>query len=109
MLYSYLLSEIFNNPNNSHILLYIAKDTYEQTTLIKDHSNDIKALIKTRNKLANFYKWWELGNFELPNLIDDIGECNWCFSRDLCSTSAIAFDELTEWGNTPNYDTFKEM
>ena len=36
-----------------------------------------------------------MGVFDLPALIDDPGECNRCFSKELCATNAIAFDELT--------------
>lgn len=55
----------------------------------------MKNLIWIWNKIAKYYKGRDQkGDFALPPLIDNTSECNRCFSKNLCATNAIAFDEL---------------
>ena len=72
---------------------------------------EMKGMIMNRNKIVNFYKQKQQGDFTLPPVLTDTSQCNRCFTRKLCAFNALAFDEKTNSGETPeyrDYDTHAE-
>lgn len=51
MIYLMILSEVFSNPNNCHLLVYIMKDKDKQNKSIQWLDGEISGLIQNRNIL----------------------------------------------------------
>lgn len=75
MIYLMVLKEVFKNPNDRHLLVYIMNDAKNKQ--IKWLDNEIKGLIQHRNTLARYKKYFKKAIFALPPMIRDDRKCNW--------------------------------
>ena len=69
MIYLMILGEVFQNPNNKHLLVYIMKDG--KNVPVSWIDSEIKGLIQNRNILCKYKKKHRLGHYELPPMIKD--------------------------------------
>jgi CRISPR/Cas system-associated exonuclease Cas4 (RecB family) len=69
MVYLSILGEVFSNPNDKHLLVYIMND--KQNVSIKTMDNEITSLIQQRNLISKYRKSLRMGTYELPDMIRD--------------------------------------
>lgn len=102
-----ILGEVFSNCNSKHLLVYIMKEKQNKAVSMIDI--EAKGLVQNRNTLCYYKKNLRLGTYQLPPMIKDEKQCGFCFSKDLCCTTALSFNSYCAENEKPTFKYFKEM